>query len=512
MVSKSQANKIKANELLEAFAVDTIADHITDINNRITTLINCSSRDFLNLHSNFTKTHENIKRVVNDISEILNAFAEEDNIMFINECEGVSNKLRTGIIKIIKSIRESHDCQEDISRTLDYLYIPVNNYNQNLKTYKLISANLKLDSNTLKYSNEINAIIEDIFKKYPDAVKNLNGLRKLLNGTDKVSGQFDPEGFRPVFEALNQIQNFGQFLLRKYHQSQRLMQQLGEKIDLSNESASKIITHLQYQDIVRQKIEHIQQTHEEILEKLSGLMENEDHPDFILSKAKLLIQIRDITGLQAAQLIHANSEYQNAIEVITSKFIGLGEILDDIVSICTQFCSVEEPENEHINNHPDKITGHSLSLLKYLELFNDTFLEKSESVNNSIKMFSEKYINLKNTGIQFNKIVNSVMHNASHNNTGILNQMNEISTEFLKTLDQVASYITKTNEYSDKLGKIIHQNLAADVLEEEVISHCKHLIFVTDEFSQKKSTIFNKLNSQSVQFMVTVDIKESIES
>ncbi|MFO7658547.1 MAG: hypothetical protein R6W78_15925, partial [Bacteroidales bacterium] len=63
-----------------------------------------------------------------------------------------------------------------------------------------------------------------------------------------------------------------------------------------------------------------------------------------------------------------------------------------------------------------------------------------------------------------------------------------------------------------KLGKIIHQNLAADVLEEEVISHCKHLIFVTDEFSQKKSTIFNKLNSQSVQFMVTVDIKESIES
>ncbi|MBN2612863.1 MAG: hypothetical protein JXB00_15005 [Bacteroidales bacterium] len=511
MTSDRNDNKIKAKELLEAFTVDTIVDHITDINNRINTLINCSSEDFLNLHSNFIKAHENIKRVVNDVSEILQSFSEEDNIMFINACDDVTNKFRTGIKKIIKSIQDSHDCQEEISRTLDYLYIPINNYNQNLKTYKLISANLKLDSNTIKYSNEINSIIEDIIEKYPDVVKNLNSLRKLLNGPDKTEEQFDPEVFRSVFETLDHIQNFGQYILRKHHQSIKLKQQLQVKINMSNESASKIITHLQYQDIVRQKIEHIHQTHQEILEKLSGLMENESHPDFILSKAKLLIQIRDITGLQAAQLIHANSEYQNAIEVITSRFIGLGEILHDIVAICTQFCVAEKSEKEHIN-HPEKIAEESSSLLKSLELFNDTFLEKPESVNKSIHRFSEKYTNLKNTGIQFNQLVNKVMQNASHANAGILGQMNEISAEFLKTLNQVAAYIAKTTEYSDKLGKIIDEDLAGEALEKEVISQCRRLISITDEFNRKKSTIFNKLNSQFNQFLVSGDIKESIES
>jgi antitoxin component HigA of HigAB toxin-antitoxin module len=86
------------------------------------------------------------------------------------------------------------------------------------------------------------------------------------------------------------------------------------------------------------------------------------------------LQIRDIAGLQAAQLIHANKEYQKAIEVISEKFLQVGNEMTVISDMCHKFMITGNSASQsHFIDIIDRIErtayfidvyGKSLNLLK----------------------------------------------------------------------------------------------------------------------------------------------------
>ena len=63
-------------------------------------------------------------------------------------------------------------------------------------------------------------------------------------------------------------------------------------------------------------MEHIQETHSDLLDELMEFKDAENNEVNVHNQAKCFIRVRDIAGLQAAQLIQSNKEYQNAIEII----------------------------------------------------------------------------------------------------------------------------------------------------------------------------------------------------
>ena len=515
MHKDNRNERLKAEELLNVYSVDTIIELFQDINKRISLLIDSSAEDFKHLHVSFIKTHESITQITADASDIIYSFSDEDNIRYVNEVKHEIGELKKWVHDLTKVIKANQKFHEEISRNLDHLYIPINNYNQNLKTFKLLSANLKLDSTTLNYSNELNSVIENIIIRFPDLVKSLKNLRVIQDESRKTLETIETNYLRSVFESFDYIMSFGQFLLQKHHLAQKFKIKLKEKVELSNDNISKIITHLQYQDIVRQKIEHIQQTHNDILDKLSRLINKNDHPDTELSKAKLLIQIRDIAGLQAAQLIHANSEYQNAIEVITTKFIELGEVLEDISSMCKQFCIVDNTDNMFFQTDPEIASTKSSVLSNEVDAIFNILILKIENICNFIHAFSNSYNELKGCGFVLSQLVEKIRQDSilsdTSNSVKIINQIQEVSKEFLKTIEQIDTYSSENAVLAQKLWNYTDNHLIQENKKQNVKNRTKNLVNITKDFSRQRSGLFHKFYSRIEHCVIANDLKDSIE-
>lgn len=100
---------------------------------------------------------------------------------------------------------------------------------------------------------------------------------------------------------------------------------------------SNIITVIQFDDIVRQKLEHIQQTINEIIEELLLIQQNNcvTHEQEI----KYVSILSEITKLHAAQLEQTNQDYQNAFAGIKANLKGVqvnSNYIDDKVTLLAQ--------------------------------------------------------------------------------------------------------------------------------------------------------------------------------
>jgi hypothetical protein len=103
---------------------------------------------------------------------------------------------------------------------------------------------------------------------------------------------------------------------RKNHESKIHFPELRQKTTETSKNISDIITHLQYQDIIRQKIEHIRKSHNGIIDDLSAQGEQSE----MNCRQEDQVKISDIIELQSAQLMLVCKEYQNAVNIITRNF------------------------------------------------------------------------------------------------------------------------------------------------------------------------------------------------
>ena len=108
--------------------------------------------------------------------------------------------------------------------------------------------------------------------------------------------------------------------------------QITSKTDSCSKSIAGIITNLQYQDIIRQKMEHIQSAHQDLMNELEQLRSRQETDSEYW--IKMLVQIRDISALQSAQLVATNREYQAAIETIAKHFRDIASDMEQISEKC----------------------------------------------------------------------------------------------------------------------------------------------------------------------------------
>jgi hypothetical protein len=120
----------------------------------------------------------------------------------------------------------------------------------------------------------------------------------------------------------------------------------------SLKNISSIVTKLQFHDIIRQKLEHIQQTNESIIEEL--LTVSRQH---VRSQAreiyKYLSIVPDIARLHIAQLTHTNIEYQNAFADIKA---NLQSILDQTAAISDAYTELNTSANQDASHHLQNLT------------------------------------------------------------------------------------------------------------------------------------------------------------
>jgi LysM repeat protein len=350
MSNQSNSNK----HLHTAFKLKEVIDIFSRIDGQIVDLHKCSSDDFLGLNSDFKNYFKQSKVISDNASEIFQALSDPQSRELFLSLENLYRDLKTSQNSFSSQLEYSITLVQEIDALIDALFLPLKNLNQDLMSLKLLSANIKMSSttnvqgkgaNTEDYLLQLNVVINEFKACSLKNEKNLSGLKEQVKTILDLFLHIRNRNISDLDSILNHI-HYGIILFAEKHEEASIqIPKLASKTENTAGSVADIVTNLQFHDIIRQKMEHIHDTQRNLLEELKGMAAVDQQST--LESESLVIRICDIAGLQSAQLIKANKEYQQAIEKITQRFLALGDDMSTIASMCKSF-SVSNDNSEEL--------------------------------------------------------------------------------------------------------------------------------------------------------------------
>jgi hypothetical protein len=437
-VAKDKQNK----ETIIEKAVEVFGN----INQKIKSLIDCSSKDFDTLNQSFKEYHTTIKDLSDKATLLFNkaSQASEDKInKQLDIAEMISGNFKSAYTDLLDIERYMINLMNDTA----YSNLYFNNLKQNISTLKLLSTNLQLEPYYRKlYINLITTVksLSECCQKF--------GLEFQLSETQikigfEIIDQIKNLHFSGILQHIERLQKNLTELIAKKAVSSGYNEILEEIVSKKSKSSSEIITNLQFQDIVRQKIEHVQLAQAELLRQLNDYSHNKvasqkTKPEINLA---IVLQIRNIGSLQAAQLIHANIEYQKAVKKITEKFGEMDFILEETLRLLNLFNSLGESIEEYFYK-PFEKELHAYN--QATNLFRISHIELHK-VFNELNAKAENFYSAENN---FNKSLASI--NSIFDELKKLKEIHEPEGHSIGTISQIIVNFDEFKNNSINLCKI----------------------------------------------------------
>jgi len=332
------------------FSITEIIKIFDQIDARILKLHECSNDDFALLNKDFKLFYRQSKELESNASQLFSIVSGSDSSTLLQQLKSFYQQLETNQKVLGQFSKETKETFESILTSVDSLFFPLKNLSQDLMTVKFLIANQQLNEMCedtpigVVESSDITSVLTDIKQACINAAKLISNYKVAYAKADSLFDNGINSQLEAVDEILEKVHTIIILYGEKYEGAQGMLNELSSKSEQTTSSIAEIITKLQYQDIIRQKMEHIQASHRSLMQELTTIStgSKQENRDAVYTK------IKDIAALQAAQLIHANKEYQGAIESITENFMTIGDTLSDISFMCRNF-TAEKSENE--DNH-----------------------------------------------------------------------------------------------------------------------------------------------------------------
>lgn len=370
--------------------IENIVGIFSTIDDKIQSLHTCSSEDFLTLNKHLKQFHKRAKSVSEHLNKITSMLDDSRTSNVFEDLDNLPASMKLQMKAIEKNNKNNIAILEKIYKNLNLLWVPLKNFRQNLLTLKFLITNLKLNYSGLEESDDkaidkelknLDFFIQEIKKIYPDIDKNLWDLKlNVKNRLFKLNEQRD-KNLNALDSILSTLRSGISLFFVKHEKSVIQATKLSKDTEESFRGIGRIITNLQYHDIIRQKMEHIQQAHKEIVKELLTL-EKKNNQDAII---KYISQIPEIAELQVAQLIYTNKEYQQAIENITKQFYDIAERVAANSSMAFHYQKHSSDEDKKVVKENFERFGKGIELL---EIFNEENYKISVNVSNLEKITS----------------------------------------------------------------------------------------------------------------------------
>ncbi|MBN2273377.1 MAG: hypothetical protein JXK95_03510 [Bacteroidales bacterium] len=516
MANDTEKYKLVIDRLLNTYSIDTIISSFHSIDEKIIAIIRFSSEDFIHLNSLFRQFHQEINLISDKALRLFTGFNAQLNhhhAVLINDSVKVLEEKLSLFEKQIEFSRKIH---EQILQNLEQIYIPVSNFYQNLNTLKFLSASLKLDPETHgKHGERINTNIEDIFKSYPDFSDNYKKLKKFVGNSFMAIDALKKNYLDNIHLILKFCKSLTDTLLEKQNLGMKFKPVLDDILKHTKESSSIIITNLQYQDIVKQKIEHVKQIHNDIIQKLSDLVEKADQPDYELTRAKLFLQIKEISLLQSAQMVYANREYQQAIEIITSEFLHLSDRIEEIIAMHLSFSSSDKLTNGQ-SFDADLNIRKEANLYNEIDAVNNIFRLQTEGIIQRIKNFSHSFTLINKTSSDFLNVIDIIrkQHNIKngHKSTSAIVQISEVAKELYSIVSSIKAILDKNSDLIIILQRKYNEDYLGKDLDAIQKREVKTLSNAFREINYLNREVLLALNSETMINNISAQLRASIES
>ena len=466
---EQNSDKNSALAFLSTFSIQEITNIFGEIDDKILSLHSCSSEDFLTLNSYFKKYYADSKVISSNATNLFNLVTDEGKRkFFINQLNDFSHNLQDLLVNYESFVNSIISSVEQMIQEMDKMFVTANNLKQDIMTLKLLVTNLKLDvivsisrdDNIAQKANDFNELIVQTKSFFIEFYKHSNLFKDSLKILNMELILQRSKNVQNINDTINEFKLTTILLDRQFNEALQLVPRLSESTTNTSTSIDKIITNLQYQDIIRQKIDHIQQTHRDILKKINDIKESDNEETNLENKLKWFIQIRDIAGLQAAQLIHANKEYQKAIEIISEKFLEVGNNMTSISELCMNLAGNQN--------------GSSVTYIEEVKIKVERTAYISESFESSMSFISDKTIvqenQLKNVVDNYEElsdfiftIEKSIIKSLNHNKSSEIEQYQATSHQIRSILEEIRNINTQYQNQFSKIKEISFSNISSEI-------------------------------------------------
>jgi hypothetical protein len=514
----------KPNKFTASISISEFTDVFLGIDEQILQLHQCSSDDFLGLNADFKQYYRQAKALSDNAAQIFNALAENETKALLRDIEKLYKDLKQIQLQFTNHLNTTIGLLREIVELQGRLFLPVKNMNQDLLTLKFLLANIKISNSNLG-KTELNNL-ERLLHRYNDVINdfkicgyqnesNLDLLKGVVSKSLKHFESISDKHLQDLDGILNNT-HYGIILFAEKHEEvARQIPELTQKTENSSRSIADIITNLQYHDIIRQKMEHVQATHKKLLAELESTAT--EKKDEFEKDQKLLVRIRDIANLQSAQLVYANKEYQQAIEVITNKFIAISNDMTNIASMCKDINLSQDNSDElYLQNLIDKMQNSSQVLNKFLEA-SQSFHEHIEELttkitgtNDSVAKFSKSLQSLREiTGETIKMLSGSGENTREHSET--LKLVQSLYSDVEKFEGEIQEVFGKIASIGSQLLPNIGKNLKGAISDGLFVQAAHSMTNIINQLNQKHITIKSLLDENlSSSKVVSADVRESI--
>lgn len=413
--------------------IKRIGEVFSDIDKKILLLNQCSYDDFTIFNNQLKNFNNQLHRLSDNLKNILTQnIQDSDNKnefeTLIDEASAIIDKMKLSFDLAIKEINK-------FKRNLNSLSVRAKSYKQNLLTFKYLLSNLKI---RLVYLNPTNFSVEGILI-IDEQINRLNGIIGQLKEIRNFFEHFSMGSIVEVRNITEMLQNEMHKIYEMWSKNESLYSEIeicvnsmNGKISAAASNLGQIITQLQFQDIVRQRMEHIQQMHKQVLE----IAEKFDDAEFsclpAVRQARYVIQLRDIAVLQMGQLSQVNIQYQNAIEVISRIFLSIVENLTD--------ASLLYILNFHVGDKHNLLNGSKMSkslentVFYYNQLLSEMQpnINKYENITEVLESYSQCFSNITEIHKKFVDFSNMLI--AEIDNTDLTKEERQSIKEYIEHL------------------------------------------------------------------------------
>ena len=498
----------------------------SDIDVKITALNECSAEDFLSLNTNLKKFYKDAKVISDQTGQIYDIIAGDEHKKFFEELLGLQESLNKRINmlknKILKSIRGL----EKMLTSLNLVFVPLKNFNLNILTLNFLLVNLKLniaycDNEAVKpLAETIDTVTNEINKLKIILPKISESLTMVKNVTRLSSGkliEIRKKNILDIDRVTGQINDSVILLKDKQAVAAKKMPELTKRTESYFDSVDKIIMNLQYHDIIRQKMEHVQETHKNIIKELSTMGTLPTHSDGTIDMsetAKQFLQIRDIAGVQVAQLINTNKEYQKAFAVIMRKFWDISEDMSVISQLCNEFVGNNDLTDSYYKDVQDRLRG-TTTVLKRLITANEDFGGEIDTINSTIDEKHDKIDEIKSVYGNINDKIEYIFDTiASQKDTGldrITEEVRQMVETILENLNDVVLFFSQAQNISKKLQEINREDSGNEISNnlKELNNKISELLASIENHNEKIEVILT--NNSKLSLNLSSEIKSSVE-
>ena len=357
------------------YSVEEIVSLFEDVDQKIQDLHQCSADDFLGLNAKFKNFYKESKSVSSDATTLLALFSHEQNEQLKEELTAGRTELQLSLDSMKEQQYETLCLVHDLGDAMSAYLFPLRHINNEFGILNMELIALEVSFRTALLQNNFDTTsFQQMIRDWEEFVYDITETKKLsqnfleecgysLHHIELIGGR----GLRSL-STLTELTEQGLVLFdAKQKESNQNLPAIRAKSDSVAKSIADVITSLQYQDIIRQKMEHIQQAHIKLLDDLQGI-DLETSPN---AWTQVLVQVRDISALQAAQLLATNKEYQAAIEAIALHFRTIAKEMTSVASICrsTMNDNDDREQRSTISDLVDRFKRADALLARVLEVF-----------------------------------------------------------------------------------------------------------------------------------------------